>query len=308
MRPHGRRLAAPYTEMISKLSQLAFCALLFALTSSAIAAESHQASGLVLNVDVAKKTLMISCREIPGYMEAMVMPFRVSDTQELNGLKAGTTIDFVLEDRNGNPYATKIKIREFQSIELDPTAARRLKGVEAALRPAGPKAVAVGQEVPDFTLTDQNRREVNFAQLKGKVVAITFMYTRCPFPTYCVRLSDNLARLQKRFHERVGRDLVLLSIVIDAAHDDPATLKKYSRKWNADPTAWHFLTGPTDRIQTICRYFDMNYYPDEGLYIHSFHTAVVDRRGRMVANLEGNEFTAQQLGDLVESVLNRTQQ
>jgi protein SCO1/2 len=241
-------------------------------------------------------------------MEAMVMPFSVSDSKELRRLQAGTTIDFVLEDRNGNPYATKIKIREFQSMELDPTAARRLKGVEAALTSTGPKAVAVGQEVPDFTLTDQNRREVSFSQLKGKVVAITFMYTRCPFPTYCVRLSDNLARLQKRFQGRIGRDLILLSIVIDAAHDDPATLKKYSRKWNADPVGWHFLTGPSDRIQSICRYFDMNYYPDEGLYIHSFHTAVVDRHGRMVANLEGNEFTAQQLGDLVDSVLNRSQQ
>jgi protein SCO1/2 len=120
-----------------------------------------------------------------------------------------------------------------------------------------------------------------------------------------VRLSNNFARVQKRFHAQMGRDLVLLNIVIDTGHDQPETLATYAKQYKADPQGWHFLTGSLDDVQKVCRYFDMNFYPDEGLYIHSFHTAVLDRHHNLVANLEGNDFTAQQLGDLVENVLHR---
>jgi protein SCO1/2 len=51
--------------------------------------------------------------------------------------------------------------------------------------------------------------------------------------------------------------------------------------------------------------FGMNFWPDEGLMTHSLHTVIVGRDGKVVANLEGNEFTAQQLGDFVETVLRR---
>ncbi|WP_041855334.1 SCO family protein [Candidatus Korobacter versatilis] len=86
---------------------------------------------------------------------------------------------------------------------------------------------------------------------------------------------------------------MLLNIVIDTGHDQPETLASYAPKWNADPKGWHVLSGSLDQVQKVCHYFDMNYYPDEGLYIHSFHTAILDRKGKLVANLEGNEFTAQ---------------
>jgi protein SCO1/2 len=101
----------------------------------------------------------------------------------------------------------------------------------------------------------------------------------------------------------MGRDLVLLSVVIDTTHDQPQALAEYSKTWKADPAGWHFLTGSTEQIQRVCGYFDMNYYPDEGLFIHSFHTVVIDRAGRLAANLEGNDFTARELGDLVDSLL-----
>ena len=52
------------------------------------------------------------------------------------------------------------------------------------------------------------------------------------------------------------------------------------------------------------RSFDMNYYPDEALLVHSFHTVVIDRQGKLVSNIEGNDFTPKQLGDLVQTVLN----
>jgi protein SCO1/2 len=168
-----------------------------------------------------------------------------------------------------------------------------------------PGALSVGQLVPDFTLTDQNRRQVKLSQFAGKVVAVTFVYTRCPFPDYCFRLSNNFGQLQKRFKEQMGRDLVLLTIVIDPANDGPEALTKYARIWKADSDGWHFLTGPLPEIQQLSRKFDMNFYPDEALLVHSFHTAVIDRENKLAANLEGNEFTSQQLGDLVETLLDQ---
>ncbi len=162
--------------------------------------------------------------------------------------------------------------------------------------------------MPDFRLTDQNLANVSLSQFRGKIVAMTFIYTRCPLPDYCVRLSNNFGVLQKRFKSRMGRDIVLLTVVIDPVHDQPTELNSYARTWKADSHSWHFLTGPVADIQRICRAFDMSFYPDEGLFVHSFHTVVITRSGRLAANLDGNNFTAQQLGDLVQSITERQEQ
>ncbi|MFZ0860888.1 MAG: SCO family protein [Candidatus Sulfotelmatobacter sp.] len=128
------------------------------------------------------------------------------------------------------------------------------------------------------------------------------MYTRCPLPDYCVRLSNNFGSLQRRFKNRMGQDLVLLTVLIDPVHDQPDAMRTYARTWKADARNWHFLTGPVTDIQQLCRRFDTSFYPDEALFVHSFHTVVISRNGHLAANLEGNNFTAQQLGDLVQVV------
>jgi protein SCO1/2 len=270
--------------------------------ASVAAQQQHSASGLLLKTDPVQQVVIISCDKIPGYMDAMVMSFRVSDAKTLIGLKPGMMVDFTIVHQANTPFADNIHIRPFENLELDPTQAKRLKALERALEPSS-NAVAIGQPVPDFALIDQDSHRIARSQFDGKVVAITFIYTRCPFPSYCVRLSDNFARLQKRFRNELGRNLVLLTVVIDAVHDQPETLAKYSQMWKADPVGWFFLTGSSAQIQSVCQYFDMNYYPDEALYIHSFHTAVIDRKGRLAANLEGNDFSARALGDLVQTVM-----
>jgi len=161
----------------------------------------------------------------------------------------------------------------------------------------------VGQPVPDFSLTDQNREHVTRSQFAGKVVAITFVYTRCPFPNFCFRLTNNFARLQKRFANEMGRNLILLTISLDPVHDPPETLAEYARTWNIDAKGWHLLTGPPAEVHKFCERFGVAFFPDEGQLIHSLHTLIIDRQGKLAANLEGNEFTAEELGDLVQSVL-----
>jgi protein SCO1 len=271
------------------------------------ATQKYDVRGLVLKVDPSHKSMLVSCESIPGYMEAMAMPFTVREAKMLEGLQPGTTVKFTLVVNQDSSYADNVQAQAFDSLELDPTQARRMHLLEKMVAPSSslPGALAVGQPVPDFTLTDQNRRQVRLSQFAGKVVAVTFVYTRCPFPNYCFRLSNNFGQLQKRFKERMGRDLVLLTIVIDPANDGPEALTKYARIWKADPEGWHFLTGSLPEIQQISRKFDMNFYPDEALLVHSFHTAVINRQDQLAANLEGNDFSAQQLGDLVQTLLNQ---
>ncbi len=269
--------------------------------------QKYDVRGLVLKVDPSRKSMLVSCESIPGYMEAMTMPFTVRESRTLEGLRPGTAVDFTLVVDKDSSYADNVRARAFESLELDPTQARRMRLLEKMVAPPSslPGALVVGQPVPDFTLTDQNRQPVRLSQFAGKIVAVTFIYTRCPFPNYCFRLSNNFGQLQKRFKEQMGRDLVLLTIVIDPANDGPEALTKYARIWKADSDGWHFLTGPLPEIQQLSRKFDMNFYPDEALLVHSFHTAVIDRQNKLAANLEGNEFTSQQLGDLVETLLHQ---
>jgi len=96
---------------------------------------------------------------------------------------------------------------------------------------------------------------------------------------------------------------VLLTVTFDPQRDTPEVLARYSQTWKADPKTWHFLTGSVPDVRRVTDMFGMDFFPDEGLMNHSLHTAVIDRKGRLVANIEGNQFTADQLSDLVNSVL-----
>lgn len=269
-----------------------------------LAQQRYSAKGLVLAVDKQHRTMTVSCEDIPGYMDAMVMPMEVRDAGELDGLARGTLIDFSLVADKEHPYAENVRIRNFDSLELDPLSARRLRLLDGAIdQSLSLDLLKVGQPVPDFSLTDQNREHVTRSQFAGKVVAITFVYTRCPFPNFCFRLTNNFARLQKRFANEMGRNLILLTISLDPVHDQPDTLAEYARTWNIDAKGWHLLTGPPAEVQKFCERFGVAFFPDEGQLIHSLHTLIIDRQGKLAANLEGNEFTAEELGDLVQSVL-----
>jgi protein SCO1 len=264
--------------------------------------QRQPASGLVLKVDPAHQTAVISCKEIPGYMGAMEMSLRLSSATEFNKLKPGDMIDFVLVADKNDAYADSVRVHAYQGFEPDPSSARRLKLLAKAAQPSG-KPLAIGDTVPDFTLTGQDGKPVAFSQFRGKVVVLDFVYTRCALPNFCIRSSNNFGELQKRFRNQLPRDLILATVTFDPVHDSPEALAKYSQRWNADPAAWRFLTGSEAAIRRVCDLFGEDYFPDEGLMDHSLHTAIIDRSGHLVANLEGNEFTAEQLGDLVQTVL-----
>ncbi len=279
-------------------------ALLF-VTASLWAEQRFQVTGLVTEVDDPHQTVVVSHDRIPGYMEAMVMPYHVRDRKILVDLKPGMRIDFTLIVSKTESYIADVHVREYVSLDRDPDQNRRLKILDSVIHPNLDSSVTIniGESVPDFALTDQRNSPVTLSQFAGKVVAITFIYTRCPLPDYCLRMSNNFSFLQKRFKERMARDLILLSVTFDPEHDRPEVLAKYAKVWKADAEGWHFLTGPLATVKQVCGMFGMNFWPDEGLMTHSLHTAIIDRTGKLVANIEGNQFTAAQLGDLVEATL-----
>jgi len=276
--------------------------LVFILSAGLFAQQRYPASGLVLKIDRSHKSVVISCNAIPGYMEAMTMPISMRAASDLDNLKPGTMIDFVLAVDKESVIAESVRTHVYQGLEPDPAAARRLKLLTQAAGNSV-KPISVGDGVPDFTLTGQDGKAVTLSRFRGKVVALNFVYTRCALPNFCVRSSNNFGNLQTRFRNNLKRDLVLLTITFDPVHDSSEALEKYALKFAADPTAWHFLTGSETAIRHVCNLFGEDYFPDEGLMDHSLHTAIIDRQGRLVANLEGNAFTAQQLGDLVKTVL-----
>jgi protein SCO1/2 len=289
------------TKYITRLRWMLVGILVCLSVESIRAEQRYPVRGLVLSVDRSHQTMVVSCQEIRGFMDAMVMPFTVPDTKSLESLSRGALIEFTLVVGNETSHAEDVRIKGYDSAEREPSKARRLQGLEEALRPV--HRLDIGHAVPDFTLTDQQGRNIRFRQFAGKVIALNFVYTRCALPEYCYRSTNNFGVLQKQFQKRLGRDLVLLTVTFDPVHDQPGVLRDYAQIWKADPEYWHFLTGATNDVQRVCDLFGVNYVPDEGLFVHSLHTAVISRDGKLVANLEGNEFTAQQFADLVGTVL-----
>jgi protein SCO1/2 len=259
--------------MLYRLSTLAF------LLGLPLAAKTYAVDGIVVAVDPAARTMLVSHRAIAHYMPAMLMPFRTESGVELAALHPGARILFDLSVTKAQAVARHI----------------RLSGAADAEIPTPKEKLAIGAGLPDFQLTDQNGRTVRAADLRGKVVAIDFIYTRCPLPDVCPRLSANFAMLQRRFRDRTGEDLALLSVTVDPDFDTPAVLAGYAHRWAAGP-GWRFLTGD---VAPLASALGEIYWADEGSIGHNSTTSIFGRDGRLAALVEGSNFRPDQLAHLI---------
>jgi protein SCO1/2 len=275
----------------------------FCVTGVQAADKEYTVKGMVLRADAANRSFVVSHEKIAGLMDSMIMPFDVRDAKDLAGVVPGAVVEFTLVVGDKAAYATKITIQRYQSVEQDPRTARRL-AVMRKMAGLATKPLEIGARVPDFTLTNHVRQPVRFSSLAGKVVVVNFIYTRCALPQFCLRVSNNFGVLQKRFAKELGKDVVLLTITFDPQRDTPEVLAAYAAQWKPDPTTWHFLTGSVADVRKVCALFGVEYFPDEGLMNHSLRTAVIGRQGTLVASIEGNAYSPEQLGDLVFAQLN----
>jgi len=240
----------------------------------------------VLGVDRERHSMVVSHRDIPGYMRAMAMTFPVPEEQALEQLAPGSHIEFELVVKGQQSLARGIQVRPeaFTAGVPLPEPAQR---------------VTQGAAMPDFELKDQLGRNVKLSSFRSKVIAVDFIYTRCPLPEICPRLSANFARLQRRFPE----GLVLLSITIDPQYDTPEVLSRYARIWKADPERWRFLTGDLQAVREVAGRFGMVYWPEDGLMTHTSRTGVISKDGTLAAIVEGPSYQFGQLSDLIAAQL-----
>jgi protein SCO1 len=257
-------------------------------------AARHAARGLVLAVDRAQSTITVSHDDIAGYMDAMVMPFTVRDPKHLADVRPGDRIAFRLNVRDDRSWIDKLQMLSAAPVDVGLTQT-----------PAVSTLVPLGREVPDFTLTNQDGEPVSLSSLRGRVVAVTFIYTRCPLPDYCPRMISNLQAIERRFAVRVGTDLELAAITFDPQYDTPERMKAYAQAFKADRPGWHFLTGPVADVERVCSHLGVEFYPEEGLITHTLQTAIIDREGRLAASVEGKDYSPKQLTDLVAEALQK---
>jgi protein SCO1 len=254
--------------------------LIFCISTSILSAafaRSHSVDGLVVAVDPPSFT--VAHRPIPGYMQAMTMDFRAASNRDVESLRPGMRVRFELRDN----VARDIKVLPADEKDM-PVPARQ---------------PVIGEAAPDFKLTDQLGREVTLRSFRGKLIALNFLYTRCPMPEVCPRLAANFATIQRRFGDKMGRDLMLLSITIDPQWDTPQVLAAYAKLWRAREDVWRFLTGSTEAVRRAATDWGLVYWPEEGAIVHTSRTALIGRDGKLLAVVEGSSFRTDQLVALI---------
>jgi protein SCO1 len=240
-------------------------------------AHHYRVEGLVLAVDPAQRTILVSHRPIEKYMPAMTMQFAVAPQENLAKVAPGARVDFEL--RNSKARHLRVRETELQNVSVE--------------RPKN--QLAIGDPVPEFSLIDQNSRQIHLSDFKGRVIALDFIYTRCPLPDVCPRLSANFAYIFKRL-----ADVQLLSITIDPQWDTPSILQEYARRWQADGQRWRMLTGTPEQIRNVSGLFGLVYWAEDGSITHTVATAIISPDGKLVAKIDGASHRPEQLRDLIQ--------
>lgn len=174
--------------------------------------------------------------------------------------------------------------------------------------PPAPGHGASGQAEPlvrigpaaDFALTAQDGSTLSMSALRGKVVAVSFVFTRCA--DVCPIATAKMAWIQRELGARFGRDVFFVSISVDPEHDTPEVLARYARAHRFDPSEWAFLTGAPAAIEETARRYGVIRIPDpDGGVEHNLLTSLVDREGTLRVQYMGERFDpAELLHDLID--------
>ncbi len=268
-------------------SRIRWVALIFALllavacwTPSTGPQHRYPIKGKVVSVDKRGSTVTIAHEEIPGYMDAMTMPFKLKDERLLKDLAEGDRVQATLVVAGLRSWLEDVVVtRE----TVDPSS---LGKAETWVEPKP------GSEVPDFKLVDQNGKRFSFHQYRGRIVVLTFIYTRCPLPDYCPLMTGNFAEIEKvlKSEPALYPKTHLLSITLDPEYDSPEVLREYAARHSAGSAQWDFATGTKDEVKQIATYFGMQYWRDGDQVVHSLRTAIVGADGKFVKLYRGNEW------------------
>ena len=259
-------------------------------TAAAGELKTFPVRGKIVSVDAAKGMVMLDHEAIPGFMDAMTMPYKLKDASVASELHPGDRI------------TAKMLVRKVGDDYEDPLLDEIV--VTAQARPDYKPTVqyhipTAGDAVPDFRLTNQNGHAIHIAQFKGRVLLLTFVYTRCPLPDYCIRMSRNFAQIDKALQAdpALYAKTHLLSISFDPKVDTPAVLKSYGETYIGGDAQrafahWDFAVPPARELAELTQFFDVGITPGEGgTLTHSLSTALIGKDGKVRAWYPTNEWT-----------------
>jgi protein SCO1/2 len=254
------------------------------------AEKAYPVRGVIMSTDEAKGEITLNHEAIPGFMEAMTMPYKLRDPSIISELHAGDKITTTLFAQQTSGGALKMQIDHIVVI--------------AQARPdTKPKVSyhvpAPGDDVPDYPLLNQNGRKIKLSQFRGKVVVLTFVYTRCAMADFCPKMSRNFAEIDKSLASdpALYAKTHLLSISFDPAYDTPQVLRSYGGAYTGKYTKetfghWDFAAPSVADLPKVEQFFDLGVTPgDAGSLMHSLATVVVGKDGKVVEYYPTNDWT-----------------
>jgi len=260
----------------------------------------YKLRGKIVSNDSAKGEVTVNHEAIPGFMEAMTMPYKLKDPSILSELHPGDVITAdVLVSQTADA-----------DILLDHIV------VVAQGKPDYKPAVfyhvpSRGDAVPDFKLRNQDGRNIHLNQFRGKELLITFIYTRCPLPNFCPLVTRNFARIEKQLaaEPKLKGKTHLLCVSFDPEHDTPERLKAYGEEYigNDSKTAfanWDFAVPDSAVLKEMAKFFNVGITNESDQTItHTLSTTLVGRDGKVIKFYPGNEWTPDQVfGDVKQSL------
>ena len=244
---------------------------------------------MIKEIQADGKTVEIRHEAIPNYMPAMTMLFEAKQPKELAGLKAGDVVSFRLTATTSDSWIDQIqKLTSAAPMELPSRGTFRLA------RDVQP--LEAGDLLPEYHFTNELGQAVSTRQFKGQAMAITFIFTRCPLPNFCPRMSSNFSEVQQKLLAmRSFTNWHLLTISFDPEFDTPPILKAYAQRFGAQPLHWNFLTGDLIDITAISEQFGEMFWREQGALNHNLRTVVVNASGRVERIFTGNSWTSDEL-------------
>jgi protein SCO1/2 len=265
---------------------------------------SYSGSGVVQQVISNEHLITIHHKEIPGYMPEMTMDFKVKDPDELNGVVPGSDITFNLLVLEDDAWVENVQVIGFHP---------EIVAGNAAATHDPSSELKQGESWPDEELTAEDGHRIHFSDFKGRCLAFTFFFTRCPLPDFCPRMNRKFAEacslLSPGSSEWINSgdrtNFCFLSISFDPDIDTPERLASYAREYRQSETnLWMFAVASSKVLADLA--------PRVGLMVsrqgvgisHNLRTVVLDPEGRVYRRLDGNRWTPQELTSAMKDALN----
>jgi protein SCO1/2 len=244
----------------------------------------YELRGQVLAVDPVRQELTIKHGDIRGFMPGMTMPFKVKDAKLMEGRAPGDLVTATLVVEDNTAYLSTLLATGHAPLTEAPPPPRPMDVLDP------------GSPVPDATLTDETGAKRSLSDWRGRVLAVTFTYTRCPLPDFCPRMDVNFAVVQREVLKdpKLQDRVALLSISIDPQFDTPEVLAAHARRAGADARVWRFVTGNPEAITQLAGRFGVSVFregSDPTGLAHNLRTAVIKPDGTLATILGGNDWT-----------------